>query len=135
MTTRLRRGAEDGAGSLEVVLVMAGLIVVITFVVQFALWQQAQHVAVAAAQDGAQAARVEGATASIGQERARSFLAQTASRLVETPTVDASRDAQVARVTVRGQVTSLLPGLRLPVRASAAGPVERFRPETEEFGR
>lgn len=131
MTTRLRGGAENGAGSLEVVLVMAGLIVVITFVIQFALWQHAQHVAVAAAQDGAEAARVEGATSAAGHERARSFLAQTASRLIADPTVEASRDAQVARVTVRGQVSSLLPGLRLPVRASATGPVERFRSDLE----
>lgn len=126
---RLR--AARGEGSLEVVLVMPVLILLITFVIQFALWSHATHVAIAAAQDGAQVARVEGSSADAGQARAADFLAQVAPRLIASPVVTASRDAQVATVTVRGYVASLIPGVSLPVEGRSTGVVERFRPETE----
>lgn len=122
---------EEGAASLEVVMVMPALILIITFVIQFALWSHATHVALAAAQDGVQAARVEGASAEAGQSRATDFLAQTAPRLITSPIVTVNRDAEHATVVVRGSVASLIPGLGIPVEGRASGPVERFRTEAE----
>ena len=122
---------EGGEGSLEVVLVMPVVILLITLVIQFALWAHATHVAIAAAQDGAQAARLEGATAEAGRARALDFLSQAAPALITSPVVTARRDAEVATVMVRGSVASLVPGLRLNVEERASGTVERFRPGTQ----
>jgi Flp pilus assembly protein TadG len=122
---------EEGAASLEVVLVMPVLILIITLAIQFALWSHATHVAVAAAQDGTQAARVEGGSAEAGEARAADFLAQTAPRLIASPVITARRDAGTATVVVRGNVASLLGGLRLRVQGRASGPVERFRSDVE----
>jgi Flp pilus assembly protein TadG len=126
-----RGRGEVGAGSLEVVLVMPALILLITAVVQFALWSHATHVAVAAAQEGAEAARVVGGTAEAGEARATDFLAQTAPRLIASPVVSATRNAEVATVTVRGQVPTLFPGLTLSVQGRATDVAERFRAEDE----
>lgn len=113
---------------------MPMLILLITSVIQFALWSHATHVAVAATQEGAEQARLEGATAEAGRTRAEDFLAQAAPRLIAAPEVTATRDAQVATVVVRGRVASVVPGLDLPVRGRATGVVERFRSEADEFG-
>jgi hypothetical protein len=122
---------DRGEGSLEVVLVMPVLILLITSVIQFALWSHATHVAVAAAQEGAEQARLDGATAEEGKARAEDFLTQAGLRLIVGPEVTATRDAQVATVVVRGRVTSVVPGLELPVRGRATGVVERFRSAIE----
>jgi Flp pilus assembly protein TadG len=131
VTRRIAQGpsGDRGEGSLEVVLVMPVLILLITSVIQFALWSHATHVVVAAAQDGAEAARLEGSGAEAGRARAEDFLAQAAPRLIVAPEVIATRDARVATVVVRGRVASILPGLALPVRGTATSFVEHFRPE------
>jgi Flp pilus assembly protein TadG len=127
----MRPSGERGEGSLEVVLVMPVLILLIASVIQFALWSHATHVAVAAAQEGAEQARLDGATAEDGRARAEDFLTQAAPRLIAAREVTVTRDAQVATVVVRGRVASVVPGLDLPVRGNATGIVERFRPATE----
>ena len=118
---------DRGSASLEVVLIFPALILVVTLIIQFALWEQATHVATAAAQDGAQTARLEGSTAAAGQSRAESFLQQAAPRLIGAPTVTASRSADVATVAVTGTVAGLVPGLHLRVEGSASAVVERYR--------
>jgi hypothetical protein len=122
---------DRGEGSLEVVLVMPVLILLITSVIQFALWSHATHVAVAAAQEGVEQARLDGATTEEGEARAEDFLVQAAPRLITGPDVVATKDAQMATVVVRGRVASVVPGLSLSVRGAATAVVERFRPEAE----
>jgi len=120
--------AERGSASLEVVLIFPAVILLIALIIQFALWEQATHAAIAAAQDGVQVARLEGSTASAGKSRAEDFLQQTARTLISSPVVTASRNNETAMVTITGTVTSLVPGLHLQVEGSASGVVERFRP-------
>jgi hypothetical protein len=103
-------------------------------VVQFALWQHAQHVASAAAQEGARAARLEGGTRAAGATTARAFVDALGSAIVLRPRVTAVRDADSARVEVDGEAITLVPWLHLPVRAVAQAPTERFRPEARGFG-
>ena len=132
----MRPAARDQGGSatLQTVLVMPLLLLLITAIVQFALWYHAAHVAIAAAQDGARAARVEGGTAQAGQARARQLLDQLGTGVLTDPTITVTRDADTARVEVRGWAPELVPGLRLPVTATSAGKVERFRSSTEAAG-
>lgn len=108
---------------------MPMLIILITFVIQFALWSHASHVVVAAAQEGAQQARLEGGSAAQAKAKAADFIAQTAPKLILEPQVAASRTAELATVTVRANVSSLIPGINLTVNGLATGSVERYVPE------
>jgi Flp pilus assembly protein TadG len=133
----VRRGllrGERGAATTEAVLVTPVLLVLIMLVVQFGLWYHGSHVAVAAAQEGARAARLEGGSTEAGTARARSFLDSLGREVVGRPQVNAERNPSRARVEVRGTAVAVVPGLHLPIRAVSEGPVERFRPDTEELG-
>ena len=117
---------ERGEATTELVLVTPVLLLLIAFVLQFALWYHASHVAEAAAQEGARAARAFGGSADAGRETAEHFLAETGPKIVVAPEVTATRDADTARVEVRGHAVTLVPGLRLGITASAESPTERF---------
>jgi Flp pilus assembly protein TadG len=126
-----RARGEHGSSSLQTVLVMPLLLLLITLIVQFALWYHASHIAIAAAQDGARAARVEGGTELDGRGRAQQIIDQLGANVLVEPSVTVTRDAQVARVEVHGYAPELIPGLRLPVDAVSTGTVERFRGSSE----
>lgn len=119
--------SDDGSASAELTIAVPGLMVLIVLAVQFALWQHASAITKAAAQEGVRAARMEGASAMDGEAEARSFLAQAGPRIVVAPEVSASRSAGEARVEVTGGAIALLPWIRLPLHALAAGPVEEYR--------
>ncbi len=125
---RLRR-TERGAASAQAVLVFPALLFVIMLIVQFALWAHAGSVAEAAAQDGAAIARRADGTTARAEAAANESLNSLGPRMLTTRRVDSSRSATEARVTVSGTVISLVPGVRLRVHETAAGPVERFVPE------
>ena len=128
MTRRLRE--ERGDATVEAVLAVPVLLLLIMLVIQFGLYYHASHTAEAAAQEGVRVARAERASATDGQRRAEDFMADAAPTLVDDVTVVATRDADVARVDVRGTVHSIVPGLNLTIHAEAQSPVERFRPDT-----
>ena len=121
---------ERGDATVEAVLAVPVLLLLVLLVIQFGLYYHAAHTAEAAAQEGARAARVEGASAADGEDRARTFMADAAPPLVDDVTITATRDTDTARVEVRGVVHAIVPGLNLTVHADAESPVERFRPDT-----
>lgn len=121
------RADEQGAATAELVLVTPLLLFMILLVVQFGLWFHASHVASAAAQEGARAARVEGSSAGAGQDRAEALLDSLGRRLVLERLVTSTRDGDVARVEVAGVAPQVVPGLRLPISAESEAPVEEFR--------
>lgn len=123
---QVQRRKERGEATTEMVLVTPVLLLLIAFVIQFALWYHASHVASAAAQEGVRAARAYGGTAQAGKERAERFLAETGPTIVVTPDVSVTRDSQHARVEVHGHAPSVVPGVRLPVDAVADSPTERL---------
>lgn len=125
---RRRRPDDRGAGSLEMVLVFPTLLILILAIVQFGLWYDAEHVAIASAEEGAQAARVYNGTATSGQLAARDFLHAAAPTLIENPGVTVTRSATTARATVTGVVESIVPGLSFSVSATSSAPVEAFQP-------
>ena len=122
-----RRTGERGAATAELVLVTPLMLLMILAVVQFGLWFHASHVASAAAQEGARAARAEASSAAAGQARAEEFLDSVGRAIVLEPSVRATRDDDVARVEVTGQAPQVVPGLTLPISAESEGPVEEFR--------
>jgi Flp pilus assembly protein TadG len=119
--------AEDGSSTVEVVIVFPLLILTLMLVFQFAFWYHARHVALAAAEEGARAARVDTGTAAAGAARAERFVRDLGSSVIVNPKVSASRNLDVARVEVSGQARNVVPGLRLSVRQASQGPIERFR--------
>lgn len=125
--------SEKGAATAELVLVTPVLLLLLMLIMQFALWYHGSHVATAAAQEGARAARVEGGSGTAGASRAERFLASLGREVVGEPQVLAARDGSrgVARVEIRGKAVPVVPGLRLPIRAVSESPLERFVPASE----
>ena len=117
---------QDGSVSAELVIVTPLLMLLVLVVVQFALWQHAQHIAEAAAQRGAQTARLEAGTDTEGAAVAQSATSQLGANLIVGPRVTVSRSAGTVHVVVSGTAEAVVPFLSLPVRAMADGPVERF---------
>jgi Flp pilus assembly protein TadG len=123
---RTRSRSDGGAVSAELVIVTPLLMLLFLLVVQFALWQHAVHIAEAAAQRGAQSARLQGGTDAQGYADAQSATSQLGANLLVNPTVTVTHAAGVVRVQVSGTAEPVVPFLSLPVTAVVNGPVERF---------
>ena len=122
--------SESGIATTEAVLVTPVLLFLVMLVLQFGLWFHAQHVAQAAAEEGARAARaVQGSTA-IGQGRAVAFLDQAGPTIITDRSITATRTAEAVTVAIRGRSVEVVPGLSLPVEVRATSPIERFRGDT-----
>lgn len=122
----MRGRGEAGSASAELVIATPVLLLLILCVVQFALWQHASHVAQAAAQQGLAAARVQGGGPAAGQGETQAVLAQLGTTVLVDPRISSRVGVQGVVVTVSGHAEAVVPFLRLPVRATAVGPVERF---------
>ena len=122
---RFPRG-EDGQTELVIVFPVAMLLVLI--LLQAALWFLGRSVAQDAAQDGARAAALLGGGPGTGAQAARDDLLQLAGPMLSSASVSVTETAGRAQVRVSGVAESILPGFSLEVSASAAEPVEEFRP-------
>lgn len=118
---------ETGSVGLQVVLLFPVLLVAIMAVVQLALVAHADHVAEAAAEEGARAARLSG-DPEAGRARAEAFLERAGRDIVSDSVVTAHATGDRVLVEVRGRAFGLLPGAPSRVSATSAGPVERFVP-------
>jgi Flp pilus assembly protein TadG len=116
--------------TLAVVLVIPALLLLIMTIAQFVVYYHASHLAIAAAEEGLRAAQAADATAADGQAGAQDFISQAGPGLVLRPVVDATRDADSARVEVRGRAPQFVPGIRIELHSVASGPVERFVGDT-----
>ena len=121
---------ETGSVSLQVAVVYPFALLLILIAIQAVLWQHGAAVARAAAQDGARAARLEGATAQHGEARARSILASSG-QLLDDVRVRAQRSSDRATVDVSARSVGVIPFVRPLVHAVAASPTERYRPPDE----
>jgi Flp pilus assembly protein TadG len=128
---RRRRRDDEGSVLAEFAVVLPALMLLLLGVFQFAAWYLASEVALGAAQEAARAARVEGGSAGDGEQAAWRFIDQANGGHLVGPRVIVNRGANAVRVEVDGRAQSLLPGLVLGVRESAAGEVERFRGDEE----
>jgi Flp pilus assembly protein TadG len=122
---------ERGSSAIELVLVTPVLVALVFSVVQAALLWNAQHVTVAAAQQGARLARI---AAQSGQTDAQiraatvDYLHSLGASVTDTPTVAVQRTGAWVTVTVTARAVSLVPGASLTVHGSSRGPVETFTP-------
>lgn len=121
---RWRVTGEDGSVSVELVVATPLLLLLLLSAVQAGLWWHATHIAQSAAAHALAATRVEGGTVAGGQEAGDRVLTQLAHGLLLTPQVSVHRDGQTARVEVTGTAMQVVPGVNLPVHATAAGAPE-----------
>jgi Flp pilus assembly protein TadG len=119
---------DRGSASLEIAILGPALLLLIFGLVQAALWFYARNLALAAAQEGADAARGYQASTDAGVTRAESFLQRAAGDSLQSATVSSSGSTPTTvRIEVRGRSLSVIPGLPgLPVFQFAQVPVERF---------
>lgn len=125
---------ERGASAVELAVLAPAMLFATMLIIQFALWFNARHAALAAAQAGARIAREEAAVPNRqwqvdARQEAISYYNALGTRLLTSVTVEPSGDVATGRVfvTVSGQLDGILP-FHMTITQVAGGPVECFRP-------
>ncbi len=88
---------ERGAVSAELVIATPLLLLLIMGVIQFALWEHAEHIASAVAQQGVAIGRLQGETAAAGQQEAQSVLDQLGSTVLAGSNITATAASRSPR--------------------------------------
>jgi len=96
-------------------------------IVQASFWFLAKDAALAAARQGADAARSLGSTTTAGPAAAIAF-ARRASGYLLDPSASATASRTTVTVTVTGTVPSFVPGLPIGISETAQAPIEQFQP-------
>ena len=132
----LRAARQDrGSSAIELAILAPALLLLVWLTIQYAMYAQGRQVALAAAQTGARVARQDANTVpgwqAIAEQSAQSYYAGLGTKVLGgnvTATAVPYGSSDV-RVTVTGQVASILFGLQLPIHETAGGPIECFRPD------
>ena len=117
---------ERGAVAAELVIATPLLLLLIMGVIQFALWEHAEHIAAAVAQQGVSVGRLQGETAGAGQTEAHRVLDQLGPSVLSDANITATRSATTTTLTVTGHAESIFGIFTLPVKAIAVGPNEVY---------
>ncbi|MBT2446059.1 pilus assembly protein [Streptomyces sp. ISL-43] len=122
---RLRQGGDRGSGSVELA-VLATVVLFLGFAaIQTGMYFHARSVARSAATQGVEAGRQIGSSPDDGVAQAQQLLAKYDSVRSASVSAEGSGTEQI-RITVRGTVATLVPGLELSVVQHAEAPVERW---------
>jgi Flp pilus assembly protein TadG len=126
-TLKRRLRNDRGSSVVEAVVILPLFLLLIFTLVQAGLFYYGRSAALAAAQQGLQAARVENGTTTAATLAAQTFLRSPRSggSLLDNLTITPTRTAVTTTVTVSGTVPSLLPGTTFTVTQTATGTVER----------
>jgi hypothetical protein len=128
LLTRLRR-EDRGALTLSYVAVLPFVFLVIMAAIQASLWFLARDAALAAARQGADAARALNAPPGVGPAAALAFARQAGQGYLDNPVASAAGStSSTVSITVSGQVPSFVPGLVARVTETVQAPAEEFRP-------
>jgi Flp pilus assembly protein TadG len=127
----LGRRSDRGASAIELVILAPALIFVSMLVIQFALWLDATHAALAAAQEGDRAGRAAEFNSSSWRQTATQVAMNYYHGLdtsvlgnVSVPPPSYDPATNTVSVTVTGQLTGIFP---LTISETVSGPVECFR--------
>jgi Flp pilus assembly protein TadG len=125
------RGTDRGASAIELVILAPALIFVSMLIIQFALWLDATHAALAAAQEGDRAARAAESSSTAWQQTATDVAMNYYHGLdtsvlgnVSVSQIRYDPAANTVSVTVSGRLTGIFP---LTISETVTGPVECFR--------
>jgi Flp pilus assembly protein TadG len=122
---RRSRKGDRGSGPVEFAVLAFPLLLLTFIVVQAAFVFYARSTALAAATQGANAARAYNAPLSSGTAKANDFLTRIGGG-IKNPSVFISSSGNQVTVTVTGEAQTIIPFVRFPVSQSASGPIERF---------
>jgi Flp pilus assembly protein TadG len=126
---RRPRDPDRGALSLTYAVILPVVLMFIMIVVQGSFWFLAREAALAAARQGADAARAFGAPRSAGPPTALAFARTSGAGYLLDPWVSTSGStSSTVSITVHADVPSFLPGLPVKVSETAQAPVEEFQP-------
>jgi Flp pilus assembly protein TadG len=127
MSRRRAVPRDRGALTLSYVAVLPFLFLLIMVIIQASFWFLARDAALAAARQGADAARALDAARSAGPAAALEFARQAGQGYLEDPSASsAGSTGTTISITVSGHVPSFIPGLVVHVSESAQAPVEEF---------
>jgi Flp pilus assembly protein TadG len=128
-TARPLGDADRGALSLSYAVILPIVLLFIMIVIQASFWFLAREAALAAARQGADAARVLGASPAAGPAAAMAFARHSGAGYLLDPSVSTSGSTpSTVSVTVYGHVPTFVPGLVVRVSETAQAPVEEFQP-------
>lgn len=120
-------GGERGSATLELAVAFPVFLLLLLAAVQAGLYFYARAIALSAAQQGVQTARLEHHTLDEGTTAARDYAAHAGGgSLHEIAVATTGSTATTVRITVTGAAPSLLPGIAWQVSQQAAGARERF---------
>ncbi|MFE7077068.1 TadE/TadG family type IV pilus assembly protein [Streptomyces sp. NPDC057620] len=127
---RLRRRigltADRGVGSVEVAVLALVVLALAFTTIQVGLYYHARKVAQSAARHGVDDGRQFGAGPGSAALQAREYLERYGDSVRDAQVDADGSSAEQIRITVTGEVATLLPGLTLHVTQHADGPVERW---------
>ncbi|MCX4799492.1 MULTISPECIES: TadE family protein [unclassified Streptomyces] len=123
---RRLRGNDRGFGSVEFAVLAVVVLMLIFTAIQVGLYYHARKVAQSAARQGVEAGRAFGASEGDGVAQAQDFLAWYGNSVRGASVSSTGSTAQEIRITVRGSVATLVPGLELDVVQYADAPIERW---------
>jgi Flp pilus assembly protein TadG len=133
---RLRRAGRDrGSSAVELAILAPALIIISLLIVQFALWFDARHAALAAAQEGDRAARQDFFLNRQGWQGIAVNNAMNYYHALDTSVLSQvnAQAFQGANSTVSVTVSGTLNGIwSLPIRETVSGPVECFRTQVSQ---
>jgi Flp pilus assembly protein TadG len=128
-------GRERGASAIELAILAPALLLASLLIIQFALWFDARHAALAAAQQGDLVAR-EDASVNPGWASLADIATSSYYRGLDTsvlsavvPAAFAGQQPGTVSVRVTGKMTGVL---SLPISVTVTGPVECFRTEVSQ---
>lgn len=133
MTHAARRRAwwhdtERGDVAISVAILWPVMLALVWLCLQTGLYFYGRQVALAAAEQGAQAARTEPVSTARADDAATRFVASVGGAWVANPQVTAELQGDAVRVTVRGDAISLLPGITFGIEQESVMPLERIAP-------
>jgi Flp pilus assembly protein TadG len=123
------RQDDRGALTLGYVVVLPFVFLFIMVIIQASFWFLAREAAIAAAREGADAARALHASRADGPAAALAFARRSGRGYLEDPAASsAGSTAGTVSITVTGRVPSFVPGLPLRVSETVRAPAEEFQP-------
>jgi len=125
------QGTDRGASAVELAILAPGLIFISMLIVQFALWLDATHAALSAAQEGDRAARAAEFNQSGWQQTATQVamnyyhgLDTSVLSNVSVSQIKYDAGTNTVSLTVSGKLSGIVP---LTISETVSGPVECFR--------
>jgi hypothetical protein len=125
---------QRGTVTLEALVVYPLVLLIAWIGMQLALVHLANRVALAAAEEGATAARSRAGTLTAARQRAHRYLDVLGPGLLADPTIRIQRTADTVTAEVHGNAQRIVPGFPIGVAQTVQSPTERFRGSPEATG-